>query len=70
MASKKLLRFKPACSDLSEMDVGKRFRWVIPDDLDTKPINHVIFCSGQVYYDAFEMRKKLGINNVAIVRLE
>ena len=70
MTSKKLLRYKPACSDLSDMDIGNRFRWVISDDLSPTHINHVIFCSGQVYYDAFEMRTKLGLKNVAIIRLE
>jgi 2-oxoglutarate dehydrogenase E1 component len=42
MTSKKLLRYKPACSNLNDFDEGKRFRWVIPDDLDPLNINHVI----------------------------
>jgi len=46
MTSKKLLRYKPACSNLNDFDEGKRFRWVIPDDLDPLNINHVIFCAG------------------------
>ena len=44
--SKKLLRYKPATSKLDDFSEGKRFRWVIPDDLDQKKINHIIFCSG------------------------
>jgi len=46
MCSKKLLRFKPATSNLEDFDEGKRFRWVIPDDLPKENIKKVIFCSG------------------------
>ena len=71
MTSKKLLRYKPACSAMEAFDEGKRYLWVIPDDLkDTSKVTQVVFCSGQVYYDALEERKKRGDETTALVRLE
>lgn len=71
MTSKKLLRFKQACSDLKAFDQGGRYLWVIPDDLeDTSKVDHVVLCSGQVYYDALDGRKKRNLDNTAIIRLE
>ena len=34
------------------------------------PLNRVVLCSGKVYYDLVEARKKAGVENVAIVRME
>jgi len=47
MTSKKLLRYKPACSALKEFDEGNRYLWVIPDDLkDDSKIKNIVLCSG------------------------
>jgi len=46
MASKKLLRFRGASSSLEDMDEGKRFKWVIGDDLKAEGIKKVFLCSG------------------------
>ena len=33
-------------------------------------VERVVLCSGKVYYDLVEARKKAGIENVAVVRIE
>ena len=56
---------------MDEFAEGKRYLWVIPDDLkETQKVQHLVFCSGQVYYDAFEARKKRNDVTTALVRLE
>jgi 2-oxoglutarate dehydrogenase E1 component len=46
MSSKRLLRFRGASSSLEEMEEGKRFKWVIGDDLKVEGIKKVFLCSG------------------------
>ncbi len=66
---KSLLRL-PACrSRLDEMSSG-RFEEVIGADLDPKKVESVLVCSGKVYYDLEERRRKEERNDVAIIRLE
>lgn len=67
---KKLLRYPACVSSINDFTKGG-FQEVI-DDASAKAadVKTVIFCSGKVYYDLDERRKKEGINDVAIVRLE
>jgi 2-oxoglutarate dehydrogenase E1 component len=69
MTPKSLLRHKEAVSPLSEFSGGK-FHRVIGDDLDPEKVKRVLLCSGKVYYDLLDARRKLGREDVAIVRLE
>ncbi|MFV9875232.1 MAG: 2-oxoglutarate dehydrogenase E1 component [Rickettsiales endosymbiont of Dermacentor nuttalli] len=73
MTPKSLLRHKLAISSLGNLSGDSKFRPLIPEELinaNDKDIRKVVFCSGKVYYDLLEERNKLGINNVALVRLE
>lgn len=70
--SKKLLKFKDAASDISEL-VNGSFKTVIGEaDASINPshVKRVIVCSGQVYYDLVAGRKDRNLDTVAIVRLE
>jgi 2-oxoglutarate dehydrogenase E1 component len=69
MTPKSLLRHREAVSPLSEFSQGK-FRRVIADDLDPAKVKRVLLCSGKVYYDLLDARRKLGREDVAIIRLE
>ena len=73
MAPKSLLRHKLCVSNLGEMGPDTRFHRVLPEHdrlvLDKK-VRRVIICSGKVYYDLLEERRKREINDVALVRLE
>ncbi|MEB4592916.1 2-oxoglutarate dehydrogenase E1 component [Candidatus Thiothrix sp. Deng01] len=71
---KSLLRHPLAVSQLEEFTNGK-FE-VVLDDVDLavmggkEKVKRVIMCSGKVYYDLLEERRKNGLADIAIVRLE
>jgi 2-oxoglutarate dehydrogenase E1 component len=69
MSPKSLLRHKEAQSPLADFAEG-RFQRVIPDDLPASDVKRVLLCSGKLYYELLDARRKLGRNDVAIVRLE
>ncbi|MBS9438435.1 2-oxoglutarate dehydrogenase E1 component [Photorhabdus noenieputensis] len=71
MSPKSLLRHPLAVSSLDELANGK-FQTVIgeTDALDPKGVKRVVLCSGKVYYDLLEQRRKNEQTDVAIVRIE
>ncbi|OCQ51780.1 2-oxoglutarate dehydrogenase E1 component [Photorhabdus australis subsp. thailandensis] len=71
MSPKSLLRHPLAVSSLDELANGK-FQTVIGevDELDAKEVKRVVLCSGKVYYDLLEQRRKNEQTDVAIVRVE
>lgn len=71
---KSLLRHPLAVNDLKDFTEGK-FELVLDDqDIVTAEakanVKRVIMCSGKVYYDLLEERRKQSITDVAIVRIE
>jgi 2-oxoglutarate dehydrogenase E1 component len=71
MTPKSLLRHPNATCSLSSLAEGKFMR-VIPDgtDRDPKGIKRALLCTGKVYYELDEFRRKYEREDVAIVRLE
>jgi 2-oxoglutarate dehydrogenase E1 component len=71
MSPKSLLRHRLATSTLEDLAEGA-FQPVINelDDLDPQAVKRLVFCSGKVYYDLLEARRKAEIDTVALVRLE
>ena len=71
MSPKSLLRHPLAISSLEELSEGV-FHNVIGevDKLEAKKVKRVVLCSGKVYYDLLEQRRKNEQTDVAIVRLE
>ncbi|GIC79595.1 2-oxoglutarate dehydrogenase E1 component [Moritella sp. F3] len=71
MTPKSLLRHPLAISTLSELAEGT-FQNVIGeiDELDPTQVKRVVMCSGKVYFDLLETRRKTGQTDVAIVRIE
>jgi len=71
MSPKSLLRHKEAISTLEELADG-HFQTIIPEieDVNPKDITRLILCSGKVYYDLIDRRRKEEMKHVAIVRLE
>jgi 2-oxoglutarate dehydrogenase E1 component len=71
MTPKSLLRHKLAVSNLDELARGG-FRTLIDevDALEPAAVRRVVFCSGKVYYELLDRRRKDGVKDVAIVRLE
>jgi 2-oxoglutarate decarboxylase len=68
---KSLLRLPAAASALTDFTSGG-FLPVIDDREieNAEAVERVVLCSGKVYYDLIEGRKKAGTGNVAIVRME
>ena len=71
MSPKSLLRHPLAVSNLSELADGQ-FETVIPeiDVINNDNVVRLVLCGGKVYYDLLEQRRKLGLTDVAIVRIE
>ena len=68
---KSLLRLPAAASALADFTSGG-FQPVIDDGeiANAQAVERVVFCSGKVYYDLTEARKKAGSENVAVIRME
>ncbi|UVK77518.1 MAG: subunit of E1(0) component of 2-oxoglutarate dehydrogenase [Sodalis sp. Fse] len=71
MSPKSLLRHPMAISSLDELANGT-FQPTIGeiDDFDAQGVKRVVMCSGKVYYDLLDQRRKNRQQNVAIVRIE
>ena len=82
MTPKSLLRHKLATSALEDMTTKSSFHRILWDDAETpgregkvklakdNKVRRVVMCSGKVYYDLFEAREELGIDDVYLMRIE
>ena len=71
MTPKSLLRLPAATSTIDQLTAGG-FKPVI-DDAEVSArasVKRIVLCSGKVYYDLVDTRKKSGAEGVAILRLE
>jgi 2-oxoglutarate dehydrogenase E1 component len=67
---KSLLRHPQCISTLDDLEKGK-FQLVYDDpETDVEEVRRVVFCSGKVYYDLLARKQKLGVRDIALVRLE
>lgn len=71
LTPKSLLRHKLAVSSLTELS-EETFMPVLPeiDPIRVENVKQVILCSGKVYYELLEKRRKDKIEDVAILRVE
>lgn len=71
LSPKSLLRHPLAISSIDELIDGS-FQNAIDevDTLDKSKVQRVVLCSGKVYYDLLEKRRKDNLEEVAIVRIE
>lgn len=72
---KSLLRDKRCTSTLEEMGPSTRFKRVYHEvDRDivenAEKVRRLILCSGKIYYELVDERTRLGVKDVAIVRVE
>lgn len=71
MSPKSLLRHKLATSNTDDLAQGAYQPFITDAEVDDKDtIDRVVICSGKVYYDLYQYRKKNELENVAIARLE
>ena len=66
---KSLLRHPKVISTKKDLVSGS-FLPVIDDNINTKKVKSLVFCSGKFYYDLVDFRDKNNIDNVALVRIE
>ena len=67
---KKLLRYPSCVSTMDELAKGG-FQEVIDDaKTDEDVVKKLVFCQGKFYYDLSEQKEKLGVKDVAIIRIE
>ncbi|MEJ2596188.1 MAG: 2-oxoglutarate dehydrogenase subunit E1 [bacterium] len=67
---KSLLRHPMCISTLDELEKGK-FHPVYDDpDTDIEEVRRVVLCSGKIYYDLLSRKQKLGVKDIALIRVE
>jgi 2-oxoglutarate dehydrogenase E1 component len=69
LTPKSLLRLPAARSQLDEFSTG-RFRRVLDDPTPPDEVRRVLLCTGKVFYDLDEERKRRNDAQTAIVRIE
>src|SRR5262245_13645642 len=71
MTPKSLLRHELSVSSINDLTHGEFHRVIDEvDEVSAKDVKRLIFCSGKVYFDLLKARRKDGIKDIAIVRLE
>ena len=73
MTPKSTLRHKKNTSKIEDFINGSSFHRVMNDQLDQSSkgkINRVLLCSGKIYFEIHDQMESLGIENVAILRLD
>ncbi|MDX2431421.1 MAG: 2-oxoglutarate dehydrogenase E1 component [Bacteroides sp.] len=67
---KSMLRNPQCISSMDDLEKGK-FQEVYDDsECDVDEVRRVVFCSGKIYYDLLARKQKLGVRDIALVRLE
>ncbi|MEM7122252.1 MAG: 2-oxoglutarate dehydrogenase E1 component [Pseudomonadota bacterium] len=70
---KSLLRHKLCVSSIDDFSGDTQFHrtlWELDDAKRGEDMKRVIMCTGKVYYDLYEKRAELGLDDVTFVRLE
>jgi 2-oxoglutarate dehydrogenase E1 component len=71
MTPKSLLRNDMSVSSLEDLTQGSFARIIDEvDDLSPQQVRRIVFCSGRVYFDLLKARRKDGIRDVVVVRIE
>ena len=73
MTPKSTLRHKKNTSKIDDFINGSSFHRVMNDQLDKKSkekISRVLLCSGKIYFEIHDQIESLGLENVAILRLD
>ena len=67
---KSLLRHPLCISTVDELE-KERFQPVYDDaDTEVEEVRRVVLCSGKIYYDLLARKQKLGVKDIALIRLE
>ena len=70
MTPKSLLRHKLAVSTLNDLSTGQWQSVICEQEVDSNTVKRVILCSGKVYYDLLEQRRRQKSEDSALIRIE
>ena len=70
LTPKSLLRLPAARSTLADLTDGKFERILGDTEVDAASVKRILLCTGKIFYDLIEERKKRESKDVAILRLE
>lgn len=71
MTPKSLLRLPAASSTVEDLTTGGYYPVIDdPDNLEAESVKRIVLCSGKLFYDLLDARKKTEEKRVALVRLE
>ncbi len=67
---KSLLRHPLCISTLGDLEKGHFMPVYDDEDNDVEEVRRVVLCSGKIYYDLLARKQKLGVKDIALVRLD
>jgi len=67
---KSLLRHPQCVSSLGDLEQGKFIPVYDDNDNEVDEVRRVVFCSGKIYYDLLARKQKLGVKDIALIRLD
>ncbi|WP_343154995.1 2-oxoglutarate dehydrogenase E1 component [Buchnera aphidicola (Kurisakia onigurumii)] len=71
ISPKSMLRNSLSYSKINDFEKEKFLNVIIDtNNINSKNITKIIFCSGKIYYELFEKKIKYQINNISIIRIE
>jgi 2-oxoglutarate dehydrogenase E1 component len=71
MTPKSLLRHELSVSALQDFTRGGFYSVIGEiDDIPVESVGRIVFCAGKVYFDLLQARRKEGLGDVALVRIE
>ncbi len=67
---KSLLRHPLCISTLDDLEKGQFMPVYDDQDNDVDEVRRVVLCSGKIYYDLLARKQKLGVKDIALIRLD
>ena len=67
---KSLLRHPLCISTLDDLEKGQFMPVYDDQDNDVDEVRRVVLCSGKIYYDLLIRKQKLGVKDIALIRLD
>ncbi len=67
---KSLLRHPLCVSTLDDLEKGRFLPVYDDDDNEVEEVRRVVLCSGKIYYDLLARKQKIGVRDIALIRLD
>jgi 2-oxoglutarate dehydrogenase E1 component len=70
MSPKSMLRHPMAVSSIEELATGEFKKIIVDTTVDTSRVDHILLCTGKIYYDLVAKREEVKDDKTAVVRIE